>query len=1196
MIRVYTGGADRDRDRFLFDCILDRLPADTVLLVPDQYTLEAERKAFDYMNADTLLELEIMSRSGFTRMVEAQTGKPAGLAVNKYGRHMLLTKLMLDMEKDADEAAKSRGKAGESENSGNSGNPGDSGGSETVKNGNIPGIFSGIRKKRAFISMLNDQISELKQYNISPEELGEMARGVGDDDILRAKLDEISLYYEKYQTMIQGHYTDTEDYLQAVIDKISQAPFVEGKIFWIDGFDYMTPKLLSLVEAVAGRAGEVNIILYGQPQDGPEADGPAGRIIREADPGFFSLSEDMKRRLKEAGERTGGYREEMIPEKYAVRPAPELRLITASDFYSEAETIAADIRTLVREKGFRYRDILVICNEAEKRGSIFRRTFQRYEIPLFMDRKRSITQEPAISFILTMLEIIRNKRRFDDTFRMLKTGFGPLDDNAVEELEKYCRKYSIKSGRWKKPFVYGMKDEGTERMELLNAAREKVDGFISSAEGLFKGKTTVRERCRALYIFLTETALMPQRCIRSARSLEARGLLEEAETLSQIWETVTDVLDQLVEVLGDEAISHEDFNEILSEGFEEVEIGLLPTNNDQVVLGTMQRTRSGNVKALFTAGANEGVLPENGRTESLLSDDEKQLLTEHFRRVSKTDELRIMEQNLAIYRNLTRDCQYLTISCAEMDSDASPLRRCEIMEDLLAEGDKGRVTLTACRDHRSEGNFGALLQSEAGACGHVAAALRRSMEGEKLDDVWKAAALVLDGSRGFEAARRGLLYGGVDSRIDRKQVRELFSRGADGNIILSTSAVEKYSRCPFDFFISYGLKPDEERSFRVDLRSIGDIYHECLRRVAQELSADGLEINGEDSLWQTVSEEECREMTGRYVEEFAGNYREGILEMEGREAYIRERIKDICSQTAWLMIQQVRSGRIKAIYFEQRFGIRSDAAFPPVVIDPHGENELFIEGVIDRIDVIRGTELLAGTEGDDGPPAAGDDNREAPEGAPAAAGESSRADGGPGPDPVSLSGLPEEKDFIRIIDYKSGSEKFSLSEVENGWRLQLMIYLKGAMGAIENSRPAGVFYFAVREPRIDVSMVDPSEEEEKVRGDLLKSARLDGALVDNKSVIQAMDSEMEGWSDVLPVQKKKDGTYTGNSLLDGSDFDRLIQTTDNNLAAIAARLVSGCMDPDPKASAAGNKPCEYCSYSSICGYGKQTDFKEEEGK
>lgn len=1097
MLNVYFGDTDKDKDKFIFDRIASVMPSDVFLLVPDQFTLQAERNAFQYMNADALLELEIVSRSGFARRIVSREGSPRGIAVDKYGRFMLLASLLL-------------------------------------KESESGGIFSGVRKKNSFITMMNDMISDMKQYDISPAELEEIGETLKDDSVLREKLEEVREIYEKYESLLEGKYMDSEDFLRIVSEKIYGSEITKNHIFWIDGFDYMTPRLLSMVEAIACTSPEVNIVFTGKEEDGGTR---------------FSIFRKMRDSLREMAQRSGiEYLEREIPEKYRkTAGAPETELTVCSDFHAEAETAAVRIMELVREKNLRYRDIVIICNDAEIRGSIFRRVFGRYGIPLFIDRKRGIRHDPAVEFILSMIDTIREGRRFNDVFRMLRTGYAPISADDCEELENYCSKYHIRSGRWKKPFRYGVKDEGEEKLEYLNQLRETVDAFTTRAEELFKGKKTVREKTEALWHFLTETARMSQRIDEARILLEEDDELEYAQSTAQIWESVVSIFDQIVEVIGEDEISDEEYAQILTQGFSEVEIGLLPPSNDQVLFGTMQRTRTGGIKALFVCGANEGVLPESPVSWGIFTEDEKQLIGEKNRRICSTDELRDMEQQLAMYKMLSRAEEYLFVSWAEIDADGAEIRPSELVQQLQ-EGTSGIKTAGPVRmtkDALHSGTAG-LIQSKSGTLPHLAEALRKSAVGEPLDPAWKAAVLFYEGDESYENVKKGLFYDNKVERIERETVKELYGRGTSKELILSASSLERFCRCPFSFLIGYGLRPSEERRFEVDLRSIGDIYHSCLMRLAEYLTDEGVEITDPSSRWMSLTEEECRELTDRFADEFADTYREGVFRQEGRENYVRSRIREVCFRTAWVMVCQVKSGKTKAIYFEERFGRRADALFPPVEIDLGEEGSVFIEGVIDRVDILSPENEI--TETDD-----------------------PSADG---------------KNYIRIIDYKSGGDKFNMEEVRSGFRLQLMLYLKGAMGGIKESRPAGVFYFKINDRMEEVTSVPEAAVEGTVAESMRKGSKLDGIVLDEAGVIDCMDSGFDVYSDIIPVRRKKDGTFSGSGLLTEEEFEVLIQENDANLQTAAEGFLSGRADVEP-ARGKNTDACRYCGYRSVCGIQSQ---------
>lgn len=1070
MVNVYYGTSGPALDSFMYGRIAGCMPKDTILLVPDQYTLQAERDAFRYMNADALLDLEIISRAGFAGRVLEYAGRPAGIPVNKYGRYMLLSVLTSGLQDEG-------------------------------------GIFSGVSKERTFLEMLTDLITEMKQFGIGPGEISEIEELLDDDGLLREKLAGIREIYSEYQKRIELKYSDSEDLQHYVSARAGEYPGTSSSVFWIYGFDYMAPGMLELVQSIASAAPEVNIVLSA----GDDENG-------------YEVTDCMLRALRKMADDSGsGYSEECIFDREE-RAEPEIRVVRAGDIYSEAESIAVIISELVRDKGFRYNDIVVLCNDLVKRGSILKRVFDSYDIPVFIDDKRGISHEPEIEFILSMIDCVSKGRRADDVFRMLKTGFSPLTDDECDLLENYCRRYHIRSGRWKTEFRYGEGSEGAEDLAHINECRAAADSFLSEAERLFKNRRTVREKAESLYLYLTETVHMPER-ISAARSLlEKKSRLEQAGSSAQMWNVIIGILDQVVEVLGDEEMSDADLMELLRRGFEEVRIGLIPTTGDQVLIGNMLRSRFSEVKALFIAGANDGVLPDTGRAGSLFSEDERQLIEERYRSIGRTDRLRQMEQDLAIARNISKTGELLVISYASQDTEGSELRPSILVSDILEK----HPDISEEPDIISVGDPLRLVQRKAAVMQHFTKSMRDAVNGIEPDDVWKASYLVLCGEPEMDMISKGLFYTGKAERADRNRVRELFGRSG-GEITLSASSLEKYSRCPFSFFIAYGLRPREDRTFEVDMRSVGDIYHACLRHISRELTEKGVPVDSPGSRWMSVSDEELSEMVSDFIDRFADEYREGVLHFTEKEEYIRERIKKAAAQTVMTMVMQVRSGRVKRIFFEQRFGREQNAVFPPVIMETDDGERICIEGIIDRVDIIGG--------GSDG-------------------------------------------DYIRIVDYKTGSEKFDLDEVRSGWRMQLMIYLRGAMGGIRGSRPAGVFYFSISEGDTDIT--EQSEDAEISGNDAAKRSRLDGILVNDPEVIDGMDRDFSGSSAVLPVYRKIDGTLSDTkALLSEDEFYDIINVNDLNMKRAAEDLSKGCVDIAP-AKGSRSDACKYCSYRGVC--------------
>lgn len=1145
MLHIYYGRENLDKEKFLFDRIAGdlSLPGDPLsdsavpgagqpddprpeqkilLLVPDQFTLQAERNAFAYLGVDGLMDLEVMSQSRLGFKILSEVGGSSKVPIDKYGRHMLLAKILTEQNERLE-------------------------------------AFRGMNCKASFIEMANNLISEMKQFNASPADIQKILEESPENpesSILQRKLKDIHTIYEKYEELIAGKYLDTEDYLNLFISKIGRSKLVRDSVIWISGFDYFTPKTLNIIEELIMTAKEVNVVLTADCSAGPGgcALPPDGR-----DSDLFDLTRGIMNKLKIIAERRGVlYEEAPIGRKY-LRQSPlahleqelyaqpyqqaqagdSITLCQAANFYAEAETAAARIVQLVREEGLRYRDILVICNDMETRASVIKRVFADYGITAFLDKKRDILHHPTIEFITALIDITARGWLYEDIFRVLKTNLTPVSFEDCEDLENYAVKYRIKGNRWKKDFTYGAKAEGEEALHKVNLTRAQVSDYIGAFETEFKQKKTVRERTEAIYNFLTVTAQLPEKIEGLIGYLMEENQLEYAEEASQIWSVIINIFDQMIELIGDEEISAEEYGTILKAGFEAVEIGLLPPTIDQIIVGTMQRTRAGNIKALIILGANDGLLPAAAVSESLLNEDEKTALYKRGIEICKIDDLRAKEEKLAIYKNLSKPARYLW-----MGYSASDLEGKESKQSMLFDKIRNIYTdLRVEKDILNQGEPMLLVETTGSAVRHMTEAFREAMEGAPLRKEWLEAYQWYEDNamRLIEPVKDGLLFSNKQEKMGKDLVQKLYKREISSDLSLSPSRLERFSRCPFSHFINYGLKPDERRIFEIAGREIGDVYHQCFMKLSEKLSAPGLDITDPRSPWMSVTRDQCQQYIDRFIEEAAQEYREGVLIQGKEEHYRRVRMKRVCGDAAWALVEHVQTGRIRNIFFESEFGRAVGKQFPPIEVKL-GEDTLYIEGKIDRVDVLQ--------END------GDPTR-----------------------------------YIKIIDYKSGRERFDVEEAKGGWRLQLMLYLRAALGA--NSReanrdnpfkPAGVFYFEIAEPQINVSDVPEEDYTDRVEAEKKKSFKLDGVVLDNRDIIESIAGEFSGYSDILPVRKTKDGAYAGTTekkLLKEEDFSELLETVNHKVEELCGELAAGSIEIKPK-KVKDETACRFCLYKSIC--------------
>lgn len=1083
MLTIYYGRESVDKEKFIYEQI-SRRKGRTLVIVPDQYTLEAEKQAFRYLQTKGLLNVEIISMSRLGSRLLSEQGGSRKTFIDKYGRHMLLSRIGRECREELQ-------------------------------------VFGGSMEKNSFLEMTNNFISEMKQYNVGAEDLRSLRKNLTQGNLLDRKLQDLELIFSRYQEAISGKYTDSEDLIDLYTSKISQSSMLKDCDIWVYGFDSFAPKALTVLGNLMAVCREFNIFLTYDQNDYDEE--------------LFQLSAVVMRRLEEQAQAFGIEHKRVKPtvaealtkaagmqaieeQLYSARIKPSadsegITLVEAASIYGEAESAASHILHLLRDKGMRYRDIVVICNDQNIRGSVIRRVFEEYGIRLFDDKKRSIVSSPVAVFILTMVEVVAGGYQTADLFKVLKTGFTQVSPEDIEILENYAIKYRIHKSMWKKPFVKGQMEYGDDGLEAMEQLRKTVVMPFEGLETICKTAGSVGAFLEGYYDYLLEQIHLDRYIVALMEQQEQEGLMEAAEETSQIWGKIMELFDQIMELMGDEPFVPHQFVQLFEAGLSQMEVGVLPPTSDDILMGTMQRTRSGQPKAMLVIGANEGLLPQNTADEGLFSLDELEYLADRGTEICKSDKVRVWEEQLAIYRNLSKPSEELWISYSVSDEEGKELRPSEIIDVLK------RIfpNLKTEKDVLNRSDAKDLIGGRVNTMRHLTKALRDGGKGDKVDGAWQ---VVLDWFREQDKATlkqiaEGLNFTNIQADLPRETAELLYQKGGLDTMILSPSRLERFSRCPFAHFISYGLRPEERRVYEAASREIGDIYHQCLMEISERLS--------KESRWETVSEEECRQLITEIAEREAKQYREGVFQFSNEERYKLRRVEDTCFHVCWALIEQVRSGEILESRYEVPFGRFSD--IPAIEVDC-GDKKVFIEGKIDRLDLMN-------------------------------------------------------EDRVKIIDYKTGKEYFRVEEARGGYRLQLMLYLKAAQE--QTKKPAGVFYFLIDDPRVDLTGTEKEKYFEKISKEMRKSFRLNGIMIDSGSVIRGVAGEFEGYSDIVPLYNGKEGikATSENFLLSEEDFEKLQADVDKQIENLCSELVNGRIAIHPKKTER-TSPCVYCEFKSIC--------------
>ena len=1032
MLKLYGARESADKERFIYEHIEGR----TLVIVPNQYTLIAEEQALKYLGGACLFDVEILSmnRLGLRLLRErALEGVPV---LDKYGRFMLLSKIISDHSDSFD-------------------------------------VFGRVADKKTYIEMINDFIADFKQQDCSSAEIREMLASDEAGDILRGKLAELDIILSEYEKAVEGKYTDTEDYISMYTDAASGSEYLRGKSIWIYGFDSVTGRFADTVAELSANAADVNFVL------------------NESD---FGLEEALAARLSEkAGERGVSVSRDEIGSDFALEKSSAIRYIEKNLFdrsgryaspgdavqpdgltmvecanpYYEAETAAVYIHHLLRDEGYRMKDIAVICNNEDTRQPIIKRTFEEYGIPLFVDARRGISDSQIAGFLVNQLSFLSNGYRSSAMLAMLKSGLSGYETGRIEELENYVSNYSIKGSMWTSPFKYGSFEYDDEIFADMEELRSDIMSRMHMLEDLISGAESIGGFISSYRLYLDSEWNIREKLERIAEDRIDDGMTEAAEWTAQSYGAVTNILDQITQILGDSEMDLDTFETLFSEGLENIEIGMIPPALDGITMGTMIRTRTGDVKAVVILGANEGELPLEPAPEGLFSVDEKAFFAERGFALGGLDDIKMTEENVAMYRMVSKPSEKLFISYTMSDEAGNDKRPSPLIDSIKALFPGIRVG----KDTVSGGFDMALIDDRHEALRHLMNHLKEREStapapGSADPDMLAHCLLTWyeeNEPAMLDAAMKAGMNDNKADPIDRELAKKLFARNG-GEFSFSASRLEKYYRCPFRHFVLYGLAPKEEREFRSSGREIGDVYHECIMRVSQRLMREASSQRNADIVSGGCSDEAIAEMVGEELSAISEKYRGGLFVSAGREEYRLSRIREICSEAVRALAEQLQKGAVREAFFEEPFG--RGCRFEPITFSLGGD-KIYIEGKIDRIDILGG----------------GD---------------------------------------IRIIDYKTGKDSLDPEQMRCGYKMQLMVYMEGASG--DSYEPAGMFYFNISDSQISANDRSAAKQETDLEKESDERFRLNGAYVNEERVVSEMPAGVIGRKSI-PMTREEFAGY-----------------------------------------------------------------------
>ena len=608
-----------------------------------------------------------------------------------------------------------------------------------------------------------------------------------------------------------------------------------------------------------------------------------------------------------------------------------LHLFLASNRYSELQEVARQINRLVQEKNYRYRDIAVITKNQDEYSSLIKVIFELAKIPVFIDEKKDLSENVFVKFLLSVLEIFAKGWSQESVLASIKTGFFDLTKEEIFKIENYCLRYGIQRKTW-----YEKDWEFDSNVENINELRKKVTEPLLKFQTSLKNEKTVRNMTKRLYEFLEEMQVEKTLNAKIQTILEANKA-EVAEEYVSSMQIVTDTLDQLVELFGDETISFEKYQELLKIGFRVDLLGKIPESIDQVTLGDVERSRSHKVKAVFILGVNDGVFPSFQKEEGFLNDKERQELKEAGMELAKGSFENLYEDQFNIYKAFSVAEEELYISYVSSDKEGKALRPSvliyrlkKIFPHLVEESDVVEKKLFIENEYAS---FETLLE-----------VLQKKKAGEKIEDKWEEVYNYYATSEKWKQRLNSALKGMGETKeaqtIEKKNIQKLY-----GKVLkTSVSKLEQYRKCPFSFHLKYGLKLKEKPEFQLRNIDTGSFMHEIVEKFFEQIDVKGINI-------KQLQEEDVQKIVSQIINEYLKLPKNYLYTSTPKFRSLTQKLKKVVTQSIVYIVYQLKNSSFEVCGTEVEFSDKS--SYEPIKLELDTGEQIEVTGKIDRIDIAK---------------------------------------------------------------------------------------------------------------------------------------------------------------------------------------------------------------------------------------------------
>ncbi|HJJ11827.1 MAG TPA: helicase-exonuclease AddAB subunit AddB [Clostridiaceae bacterium] len=910
-LKLIYGKSGSGKSEYCFKEIAKDINKEKIyLIVPNQMALMAEKKLMEITNNVSLINTEVITFNRMAFRVRNEIGGAKKTNLSKSGKAMLLYDILCKQKDSLNFLGKS------SEN----------------------------------VDIIGNSITEFKKHRIDINKLREECNNT-QDVYLKLKLNDMITMYEEFESSIQNRFLDENDVLDILNNQIVESNQFKDAIIYIDEFVGFTTQEYQIIAKLLQIAKQVNItICTDNLMQNEELDKDIFYASKNTGIKLINIAKEYGIEIEEDVKLKNLYRfknEELkhleenfykIPYKKYEEEPKNIKMFLANNQYSEIEHIATQIVKLVRNEEYRYKDISVITKNLSIYSSLIKVIFSNYNIPVFIDEKRELSENIIVKFLISVLEICNKNWSYESVFNYLKTGFVNIEREEIFKLENYCIRWGIKGNKWyKEDWNYVGKDEYTkEEVDRLNELRRMIVKPIRNLQEKAKKDNTFFNLTKILYEFLQEMKLEETIKLK-INKLEEKGFIELANEYETSFKVLIELFDEIVLVFGEEKTNFDKYISTLKIGLKNTGLGKIPATQDEVIVGDVSRSRSHKVKAVFIIGINDGEFPSVYKDEGFFNDKDREYLKEQGFELANGSLENLYEENFNIYKAFTVAEEKLFLSYASSDNEGRTLRP----SILITKMKKIYSNLQETSDIISQEKE---IITKNNTFDNLIEKLNDYQEGKDVEDIWFDVLNYYENDALWKSrllkSLEGITYTNIPEQIKPEFVKKLYGETLHTTI----SRLERYRSCPFSFYLEYGLKLKEKKSLKLDPIDTGSFMHEVIDTFFENVSNKKISI-------KEIENADIEKIVKQIVEEklnLTSNY---IFKSIPKFIILTNRLCRLVTLSIIYIVQGLKNTDFEVVGNEIEF--KNGKEYRPIEIVTKDGKKVEITGKIDRIDLAK---------------------------------------------------------------------------------------------------------------------------------------------------------------------------------------------------------------------------------------------------